>query len=278
MRAEVHALMRFWLDKGVAGFRMDVIDLISKPRDADGHVAKVFVPGPHLAEYLLEMKHQVLDRYDTLTVGEAPSADPALARLLTDQDSGALDMLFQFEHVCLDQHATKWDLKPLDLRDFKRSLFRWQEALAERGWNSLYLGNHDQPRMASRFGDGSPACGQVPGAAEPRAARHALRVPGRRDRHDELPVRRHRRMPRHRDAELLARGAGRTRLDPGAGAGRHPRQGPRQRPHADAMERRARRRLHAGHAVAGGEPEPRHAERRRAAGRRRLGAALPPPA
>lgn len=157
VRAEVHALMRFWLDKGVAGFRMDVIDLIAKPRDAQGRVAQVFVPGPRLAEHLLEMRREVLDRHDTLTVGEAPSADPALARLLTDADTGALDMLFQFEHVSLDQHATKWDLKPLDLRAFKRSLFRWQAALAERGWNSLYLGNHDQPRAASRFGDGSAA-------------------------------------------------------------------------------------------------------------------------
>jgi len=157
MRAEVHALMRFWLDKGVAGFRMDVIDLIDKPRNADGQVSQLFVPGPRLAEHLREMRREVLDRYDTLTVGEAPCADPALARLLTDADTGALDMLFQFEHVSLDQHATKWDLKPLDWRAFKRSLSRWQAALAERGWNSLYLGNHDQPRAVSRFGDGSAA-------------------------------------------------------------------------------------------------------------------------
>lgn len=157
VRAEVHALMRFWLDKGVDGFRMDVIDLISKPRDEHGRVSQVFVPGPRLVDYLRELRREVLDRYDTVTVGEAPSATPELARTLTDADTGALDMLFQFEHVCLDQHATKWELKPLDLRDLKRSLFRWQHALAERGWNSLYLGNHDQPRAASRFGDGTPA-------------------------------------------------------------------------------------------------------------------------
>ena len=169
VRQEVHALMRFWLDKGVDGFRMDVINLISKRRTADGHLPDapvtrpgflqsgfdMAVNGPRLLEFLREMKQEVLSRYDCITVGEAPAITPVLAREITDAHSGALSMLFQFDHVSLDVQPgqPKWAVKPLDLRDLKVSLSQWQQHLADRGWNSLYLSNHDQPRALSRYGD-----------------------------------------------------------------------------------------------------------------------------
>ncbi len=173
LRAEVYEVMRFWLDKGVDGFRMDVINMISKPWNADGSLpdAPVVRPGflqpgfalscngPRLTEFLREMRREVLDHYDTLTVGEAPLATVAEGVALTHPDTGALNMLFQFEHMDLDSiggHVVgKWALKPLDLRDLKRTMQRWQDALDGQGWNSLYLSNHDQPRPVSRFGDDS---------------------------------------------------------------------------------------------------------------------------
>lgn len=180
LREEVHALMRFWLDKGVDGFRMDVINLISKHGGADGRLpdAPVVRPGflqpafaltangPRLPEYLAEMRREVLDRYldrdpdhPRLTVGECPGITPALARTLTDRNSGVLDMVFQFDHVDLDAEPGqgKWALKPLHLPDLKHSLARWQQALHGGGWNSLYWGNHDQPRCVSRWGSDDPA-------------------------------------------------------------------------------------------------------------------------
>ena len=171
LRAEVHALMRFWLDKGVDGFRMDVINMISKPWAADSSLPDAPVVrdgflqpsfgmtcnGPRLLEFLREMRREVLDHYDTITVGEAPLATVQQGRDLTHPETGALDMLFQFEHMDLDSVGGsvmgKWALKPLDLRDLKTTMSRWQDELHGRGWNSLYLSNHDQPRPVSRFGD-----------------------------------------------------------------------------------------------------------------------------
>jgi len=175
LRAEVYDVMRFWLNKGVDGFRMDVINMISKPWAADGSLpdAPVVRPGflqpgfamtcngPRLGEFLREMRREVLDHYSTLTVGEAPLATVAEGVALTHPETGALNMLFQFEHMDLDSvggHVNgKWALKPLDLRDLKHTMQRWQDALDGQGWNSLYLSNHDQPRPVSRFGDDSAA-------------------------------------------------------------------------------------------------------------------------
>lgn len=176
LRAEVYDIMRFWLDRGVDGFRMDVINMISKPWRDDGSLpdAPVVRPGflqpgfaqscngPRLHEFLAEMRHEVLDHYPgCITVGEAPLATTQEGRALTHPETGALNMLFQFEHMDLDSvggHVNgKWALKPLDLRDLKRTMQRWQDALDGQGWNSLYLSNHDQPRPVSRFGDDSPA-------------------------------------------------------------------------------------------------------------------------
>ena len=169
LRAEVHDILRFWLARGVSGFRMDVINLISKPWRADGGLpdAPVVQPGPlqpafglvvhgpQLLGWLREMKQAVLARHALITVGEAPLTTPAQGRELTDPASGALDMVFQFEHMDLDSQpgGGKWALKPLHLPDLKACLQRWQDALHGAGWNSLYLGNHDQPRPVSRWGD-----------------------------------------------------------------------------------------------------------------------------
>ena len=164
VREAVYSMMRWWLERGVDGFRMDVINMISKDPElpdgdaADGALADGtphFLGGPRLHEYLQEMRREVFDRapQPTLTVGETPGVTVEQARLLTDPRRGELDMVFQFEHVSLDQGASKWDVEPLDLRALKASLGRWQAELAGVGWNSLYWNNHDQPRAVSRFGD-----------------------------------------------------------------------------------------------------------------------------
>ena len=164
VRQAVYAMMRWWLDRGVDGFRMDVIDLISKdPALPDGRVTHGLWgdPGPAVAggprnhEFLHEMHREVFAGRTGgfLTVGEMPGVTVAEARLFTDPARQEIDMVFQFEHVRLDQGATKWDVQPLSLLALKASLGRWQAGLAETGWNSLYWDNHDQPRAVSRFGD-----------------------------------------------------------------------------------------------------------------------------
>lgn len=171
VRAEVYDMMHFWLKKGVDGFRMDVINMISKVYGPDGRLpdAPVVRPGflqpgfmyvfngPRLLEFLREMRREVLSHYDCITVGEAPGATTVQGIEITNEETGALNMLFQFEHMDLDSvggHMVgKWALKPLDLRDLKKTMTRWQVELADKGWNSLYLSNHDQPRPVSRFGD-----------------------------------------------------------------------------------------------------------------------------
>jgi oligo-1,6-glucosidase len=164
VRGAVHDLMRWWLDRGVDGFRMDVINLISKdPGLPDGVPLPSgygdgmphFSYGPRLHEFLAEMKQEVFaSRPGTyLTVGEMPGVTTEQALRFTDRETGQLDMVFQFEHVDLDREASKWDHRPLSLVDLKASLGRWQVALGDHGWNSLYWNNHDQPRAVSRFGD-----------------------------------------------------------------------------------------------------------------------------
>jgi len=165
VRQAVHTMMRWWLDRGVDGFRMDVINLISKdpalpdgptrPGRALGDATPYVVNGPRLHEYLREMRSEVFGGRpgDYLTVGETPGITVADGLAFTDPSRGEVDMVFQFEHVQLDQGETKWDVRPLDLRKLKACLGGWQEGLADVGWNSLYWDNHDQPRAVSRFGD-----------------------------------------------------------------------------------------------------------------------------
>jgi oligo-1,6-glucosidase len=166
VRRAVHEMMRWWLDRGVDGFRMDVINFISKntalPDGATigtgglGDGFPHYGTGPRVHEFVREMRREVFEGRDGkfLTVGEMPGVTWEDARLFTDPARGELDMVFQFEHVSLDHGpGGKFDPKPLDLRDLKASLGRWQTALADTGWNSLYWNNHDQPRVVSRFGD-----------------------------------------------------------------------------------------------------------------------------
>ncbi|WP_181347164.1 alpha-glucosidase [Thalassobacillus sp. CUG 92003] len=152
VRQKIYEMMRYWLEKGINGFRMDVIDLIGKEVDRG-----IIANGPKLHEYLQEMNKEVLAPYRDaiMTVGETPSVDPEQAKLYTRPDRHELDMVFTFEHMSLDEVAGegKWALKPLDLRDLKQVLSKWQTALHKEGWNSLYWNNHDQPRIVSRWGD-----------------------------------------------------------------------------------------------------------------------------
>ncbi|SLL15139.1 alpha-glucosidase [Mycobacteroides abscessus subsp. abscessus] len=164
LRCEIYEMMQWWLEKGIDGFRMDVINFISKPEEMpDGEPkpgkkyasgSKYYRNGPRIHEYLQEMNEKVLSNYDVMTVGEMPGVTPELAEIYTQEENKELNMVFQFEHMGLDNGPNgKWDLKPLDLLDLKKNLTKWQKALEYKGWNSLYFNNHDQPRIVSRFGN-----------------------------------------------------------------------------------------------------------------------------
>ena len=150
VRNEVYKMMNFWVDKGIGGFRMDVIDLIGKVPDE-----MITGNGPKLHEYLQEMNRAALDGNDLLTVGETWGATPEVAKLYSNPDRKELSMVFQFEHIGLDQieGKEKWDLKPLELLDLKKVLSKWQIELEGQGWNSLFWNNHDLPRIVSRWGN-----------------------------------------------------------------------------------------------------------------------------
>ncbi|TXN32863.1 glycoside hydrolase family 13 protein [Lacisediminihabitans profunda] len=156
VRAAVYEMMNWWLDRGVDGFRMDVINYIAKVQsDLVGDSSQASMGG-QIHDFLQEMNREVFAGRDTdlITVGEMPGVTVEDAVLFTGHDRLEIDMVFQFEHVGLDHGPdSKFDNVPLSLVDLKRSLGRWQDGLAESGWNSLYLGNHDQPRSVSRFGD-----------------------------------------------------------------------------------------------------------------------------
>jgi oligo-1,6-glucosidase len=164
VRKEIFDMMKWWLDKGIDGFRMDVINFISKvPElpDAPNPEGKRYVPGgdyyvngPRIHEYLQEMHREVLSKYDIFTVGEMPGVNVEQALLYIGEDRNELNMVFQFEHMDLDSGPNgKWDLRPYTLKDLKKTFTKWQKGLEGKGWNSLYLNNHDQPRMVSRFGN-----------------------------------------------------------------------------------------------------------------------------
>jgi len=164
VRQAVYAMMNRWLDRGVDGFRMDVINMISKdPRLPDGRVTSTpyadgsasYPGGARLNEFLAEMNREVFAHRHAvfLTVGETPGVTVDEARVYTDPANHEIDMVFQFEHVGLDRGGSKFDITPLRLLDLKASLGHWQTGLAQVGWNSLYWDNHDQPRAVSRFGD-----------------------------------------------------------------------------------------------------------------------------
>jgi oligo-1,6-glucosidase len=170
VREAVYAMMNRWLDRGVDGFRMDVINLVSKrypltdgpllPHGLRGSGREQYTHGPRLEEYLQEMRRRVFDGRDAslVSIGETPDITVEQARRVSDPDAGMLDMVFQFEHVGLDRDPDDWQTpRRLVRRELYDNLVAWQDAMAEVGWNSLYWSNHDQPRTVSRFGDDSPA-------------------------------------------------------------------------------------------------------------------------
>lgn len=171
VRSAVHEMMRWWVARGVDGFRMDVINFISKveglpdgevhPGALYGNGFPLFASGPRIHEYLAEINREVFGDDDEaarfLTVGEMPGSTVDEAVLYTSPERREVDMIFQFEHMEVDEGpGGKFDPRPISLPELKRSLARWQDGLAEAGWNSLYWSNHDRPRSVSRFGDDSP--------------------------------------------------------------------------------------------------------------------------
>jgi oligo-1,6-glucosidase len=162
LRAEIYKMMRFWLDKGVDGFRMDVIPFISKRldwpevdwSDFPKIVEEVYANGPRLHEFLQEMHREVLQHYPITTVGEAPGVPAEMGNLYVGESRRELDMIFHFGHMFLDwSPAGKFALTNWDLRDFKAVFNEWYEALGEEGWVSIFLDNHDFPRLVSRWGN-----------------------------------------------------------------------------------------------------------------------------
>ena len=165
VRKEVFDMMNWWCEKGIDGFRMDVISMISKPEGLpDGKIPEGglygdsgCVNGPHVHEYLQEMNREVLSKYDLMTVGECAGVTIEEAEKYASADGKELSMVFQFELVDLASGTYgKWTDKRVPLKDFKRVMTAWQTELEGKAWNSLFLGNHDQPRCLSRFGDDSP--------------------------------------------------------------------------------------------------------------------------
>ena len=150
VRKAVYDMMNYWVDKGIGGFRMDVIELIGKVPDK-----MITGNGPKLHEYLQEMNREALAGNDLLTVGETWGATPEIAKLYSNPARNELSMVFQFEHIGLDQieGKEKWDVKPLELLELKKVLSKWQTSLGEEGWNSLFWNNHDLPRIVSRWGN-----------------------------------------------------------------------------------------------------------------------------
>ena len=171
VRREVYRMMNWWLDKGVDGFRMDVISLISKdpdfpdgPAGITGYAAFNYCAnGPRVHEYLQEMRREGLDGRDTITVGECSGVTLEEALKYASCDGKELSMVFQFEHVDLDfdEKGNKWTDRKCRLTELKEVLSRWQTGLYGRAWNSLFWCNHDQPRVVSRFGNDSPEYREV---------------------------------------------------------------------------------------------------------------------
>ena len=166
VRDEVFDMMTWWCDKGIDGFRMDVISMISKaeglpdgkvwPGSEYGDLANT-TNGPHVHEYLKEMNQRVLSKYDIMTVGECAGVTIDEAKRYASDDQTELNMVFQFEHMGLDYDENgKWTIKRFYLPDLKKNLSKWENELSGKAWNSLYWCNHDQPRIVSRLGDESP--------------------------------------------------------------------------------------------------------------------------
>ncbi|GLS91646.1 glucan 1,6-alpha-glucosidase [Psychromonas marina] len=149
VQEEVHNMMNWWLDRGIGGFRMDVIDLIGKEVDK-----QIMTNGPRLHPLLQQMNKATFGSRDVLTVGESWSATPNIAKLYSDPAREELSMVFQFEHITItfDPYEGKWKPRAFDLVEFKKVISKWQTELADCGWNSLFWNNHDLPRVVSKYG------------------------------------------------------------------------------------------------------------------------------
>ncbi len=167
VRKAVYDMMNWWCQKGIDGFRMDVISLISKtqtfedgpqgPNDQYGDATPLVANGPRVHEFLQEMNREVMSKYDVMTVGETAAVTVDEAKKYASLDGKELSMVFQFEHVGLDSNEFgKWNDKRVDLVALKENLTKWQNELEGAAWNSLYWDNHDQPRAVSRFGNDAP--------------------------------------------------------------------------------------------------------------------------
>ena len=165
VRGEVFDMMTWWCDKGIDGFRMDVISMISKtkemPDGKNGDFGPYCIHGPNVHHYLREMNEKVLSKYDIMTVGETAGVTTTLAQQYAGEDAHELDMVFQFEHVEGDGKYGKWTDEKIPLVTLKKTLSRWQTELYGKAWNSLFWDNHDQPRAVSRFGDDRPMYREV---------------------------------------------------------------------------------------------------------------------
>lgn len=169
VRQEVFNMMTWWCEKGIDGFRMDVISMISKtPEMPDGKVHDLYgdfapycIHGPNVHKYLQEMNAKVLSKYDIMTVGETAGVTTRQAMQYAGENTRELNMVFQFEHVESDGKYGKWTDEKLPLPTLKKTLSRWQNELYGKAWNSLFWDNHDQPRAVSRFGDDRPAYREV---------------------------------------------------------------------------------------------------------------------
>ncbi|MYN69173.1 alpha,alpha-phosphotrehalase [Streptococcus suis] len=160
LKQEIWDMINFWIEKGVGGFRLDVIDLIGKEPEK-----LITADGPTLHALIQELNEKTFGAYDLVTVGETWSANPENAQLYSHPDRKEFSMIFQFEHVGLDQQEgkEKWDLAPLDPARLHMVLSKWQTELVGKGWNSLFWNNHDLPRAISRFGDDRPAFRELSG-------------------------------------------------------------------------------------------------------------------
>ena len=152
VRRAIYDMILWWMDKGVGGFRLDVIDQIAKEPDK-----RITINGPRLQEYFKELSRETFQKGDLITVGEAWGADTERAKLYSNPDGSEFSMVFQFEHIGLDQKegGEKWDLAPLPFKKLKKIMAHWQNELYNCGWNSLFWENHDQPRSVSRYADDS---------------------------------------------------------------------------------------------------------------------------
>lgn len=159
LRQAVYSMMKFWLDKGIDGFRMDVCNLFSKaeglPDIGEEGPEGIYMNGPKIHDYLHEMNKEVLSKYDIMTVGETPGVSPKHARDYVGEDRDELNMVFHFELMDLPNASDKFYKKPYKLTDIKKIFMKWYDGLENIGWNSLFMNNHDQPRMVSRFGNDS---------------------------------------------------------------------------------------------------------------------------